>query len=73
MRRATTHLADEELALYVDAIVLSLQDQLPKEILHHVMKCTGCKKELMELLDLMEGQDPRICSETHPFFGQTIG
>ncbi len=57
MRNVTAHLTDEELALYADAITLGSLDRLPDEILHHVMDCTRCKMELMELLNLCEEEE----------------
>jgi hypothetical protein len=38
------HLSDEQLALYVDAMVLDKQDQLPE----HVEECLECKFAVME-------------------------
>jgi hypothetical protein len=72
MRKANAHLTDEEFALYTDAIILSSVNRLPNEILCHVMECTYCKKELMELQNLIEEQESHTHPETHPFFGRTI-
>jgi hypothetical protein len=69
MRKTTTHLTDEEFALYADAIIFSSLDRLPDKILYHVMECISCKKELMGLLNLVEAQKSRTRPETHPFFG----
>jgi len=72
MQKATAHLTDEEFALYTDAIILNSSYRLPSQILYHVMECTRCKKELMDLLTLVEAQESDTRRETHPFFGRTI-
>lgn len=59
---------EEELALYVEAIALGVQEQLPGEILHHVENCTDCKAELIELTELIDALEPYIRLETHPYF-----
>ncbi|HTR82130.1 MAG TPA: hypothetical protein VMM58_10920 [Bacteroidota bacterium] len=64
------HLTDEELALYGDAIVLEMQDRLPPTILIHVMECEHCKKELMGLFDVIEGQEPYVDGDRHPVLGR---
>jgi hypothetical protein len=56
--------------LYSDAIIFSSLDRLPDKILYHVMECISCKKELMDLLNLVEAQKSHTRPETHPFFGQ---
>ena len=71
MQKAIAHLTDEEFALYADAIILDSLDRLPNKILCHVMECTCCKKELMDLLNLVEAPKSHTRPETHPFFGQT--
>jgi len=47
------HLTEMEIAQYVDALVAEKQDQLPKGILEHVEECLECKKEVIEILDLI--------------------
>ena len=56
MRNAASHLTEVEFALFTDAIILNTINRLPDDILHHVMECTGCKKELMELLNVYESE-----------------
>ncbi len=63
------HLTEEEIALYVDAIEAWKQDQLPAEILAHVEECLECKIEVVELLKLIEAQEPNIKPESHPYLG----
>ena len=63
------HPTEEELALYVEALALDVQEQLPVEILEHVQECIHCKAELIELAELVNAQEPYICLETHPCFG----
>lgn len=48
-----THMIKQELAQYVDALVLDQQDQLRNQILEHVEDCMNCKKEIIETLDLI--------------------
>ena len=71
MRKASAHLTDEEFALYTDAIILNSLDRLPNEILCHVMECIRCKKELLELLNLVDAQESYTIPDPHPYFGQT--
>ena len=71
MRKTTTHLTDEEFALYADAIIFSSLDRLPDKILYHVMECISCKKEVIDLLNLVEAQESPTRPAMHPFFGQT--
>jgi hypothetical protein len=70
MQKDTAHLTDEEVALYADAIICNSLDRLPNTILFHVMECFRCKKELMELLTLVEAEKSPILPQTHPFFGK---
>jgi hypothetical protein len=48
------HPTEQELAQYVDALVLDKQDQLPEEMLEHVEECFECKVEVLEVLGLIE-------------------
>ena len=48
------HLSEEQLALYVDALVFDKQGQLPEEFLGHVEECLECKISIMTVLDLIE-------------------
>ena len=54
------HLAENEIALYVDALIADRQVQLPQEILEHVEECFECKVEIVEVLRLVESSD-RVC------------
>ena len=49
-----THLTEQELAQYVDALVLDQQDQLPEEILEHVAERFECKVEIMGVWESIE-------------------
>ena len=62
------HLTEEEFALYVDAIFLDLVDMLDDPIKHHVMECYSCKRELLEIKDLLEEEKTVINTKEHPFF-----
>lgn len=52
-----THLDEQELAQYVDALISDKQDHLPEEILEHVEECLECKLEVMEVWILIEPDD----------------
>lgn len=54
-----THLSEEEIAVYIDALVLDVQDHLPEEMKEHVVECLECKVEVMEVLRLIEAIGPR--------------
>jgi hypothetical protein len=61
------HLTVEQLALYLDALVLEKQDQIPEGIKEHMAKCYECKVEIVEVLELVEAI--RVYSdETFPTF-----
>jgi hypothetical protein len=49
-----SHLSEQELAQYVDALVLDKEDELPQEVLEHVAECFECKVEIMEVLEIIE-------------------
>jgi hypothetical protein len=53
-----THLTEQELAQYVDALVLNEPDQLPEEVLEHVAECFECKGEILEVWELIEDIGP---------------
>jgi hypothetical protein len=71
MQRSKEHLTEEELALYVDAIFLDRADMVEDRIRDHVMQCHRCKKELLEIRDLTEGDKEAGQMKEHPFFGRT--
>ena len=56
------HLTENQLALYVDALVSYNQDQLPEEILEHVEECPDCKVTAMWAFDHLS----RISSSNLP-------
>jgi len=45
-----THLDEQELATYVEALLIDEQGQLPE----HVEECLECKMEIMEVWELIE-------------------
>jgi len=45
-------LNEQEIAQYVDALMLDEQGQLPKYILEHVEECAECKIGITEVLEL---------------------
>ncbi len=62
-----SHLTDEGVALYVDALKLGKTDQLPREVREHVAGCQECRKNITGLFALVgdqeSGQEVR-----HPYF-----
>ncbi len=61
------HLNENGIALYVDAIKLEQIDKLPAAIVHHVEQCEECKMQIMEVAELMAGQEYDKTVK-HPFF-----
>jgi hypothetical protein len=62
-----SHLSEEAVALYVDALKLESLDQLPEAIRDHVSECSVCKIEIEELFLLLEDEKYEK-EESHPFF-----
>jgi hypothetical protein len=67
-----THLTEEAVSLYVDALKLGRTGSLPSSILQHVESCHDCKKEITGLFSLLAEVD---YSKTgpHPFFDEVTG
>jgi hypothetical protein len=63
----SSHLTQEAIALYVDALKLNKTNQLPQELLTHVADCEHCKVQITELYSLLEGQEYSQ-REGHPYF-----
>jgi hypothetical protein len=64
-----THLSEESLALYVDALKLNKVYLLPGVILGHVSDCEKCKSEIVEILSFVDhGSYSEV--EPHPFLGK---
>jgi|SRR5208283_5397701 len=64
-----THLNDEALALYVDALILNKAYLLPGTLLGHVGDCQKCKSEIVEALSLVEEQ-AYSAKGPHPYLGK---
>ncbi len=62
------HLSEEQLGQVVEAMQRDTVNQLPEEIQTHLNSCFSCKKEAMELFDLMESakNDQREIKLTNP-------
>lgn len=65
--KENSHLSDEAVALYVDALKLDKLGQMPESILEHVSECAECKSEVEDLFLLLEDQ-PFGQKGQHPFF-----
>lgn len=48
------HLTEQELAQYVEALVLEKQGQLPENMREHVADCFQCKVEILGVWELVE-------------------
>ena len=62
-----SHLNEEGIALYVDAILLGKNYQLPGALILHVADCVQCKKEVIETYMLVESQE-YDAKDGHPYF-----
>ncbi len=63
-----SHLNEEGVALYVDAMKLDKIEQLPEPVLEHVSDCAMCMLEIEELFQLLEDADK---PEERPTLAQT--
>ena len=66
MFKENSHLSDEGIALYVDAMMLEKNYRLPGALILHVADCAECKKEVIETFMLVESQEYN--SKGHPYF-----
>ncbi|MFC1733076.1 hypothetical protein ACFL6I_22485 [candidate division KSB1 bacterium] len=48
------HINEEALSLYVDALMLDNIEIIPEQVIAHVENCTRCKKEIIEVIDMMK-------------------
>ena len=51
------HLNEEGVSLYSDASIKNKLDKLPPKLLEHVEDCLMCKKEIIELYDIVNEID----------------
>jgi len=58
------HLTEEEFAQYLDAITANIQEQLAGKILDHMADCVSCKRELLEMIDLLATDPPEDLEDT---------
>ncbi|MCX6138225.1 MAG: hypothetical protein NTV54_12095 [Ignavibacteriales bacterium] len=65
--REDSHLSEEAVALYVDALKLKTIEQIPEEIRDHVAECPVCKIDIEELFLLLEDQQYAM-EEQHSLF-----
>jgi hypothetical protein len=49
----TPHLSEQEISLYVDALKLNRTEQLAHNLVDHVAACLECKREIMQLHDVL--------------------
>lgn len=62
-----SHLNEEGVALYVDALNLNTFEQLPDPVLEHVSECVTCKLNIEELFQLLEEEVGKP-EDQHSFF-----
>jgi hypothetical protein len=62
-----SHLTEEAVALYVDALKLNTVGQVPEIIRDHVSECAQCKTDVEELFLLLEDEKYELNGQ-HPFF-----
>lgn len=48
------HLSEEQLAIYIDALISDKQDQLPKKFLEHLEECFEGKVEELEVRKIIK-------------------
>ena len=64
------HLDENHIALYVDALILDKVEKLPIPVLEHVEDCMDCKKDIIELFEILQSSK-KIESQKHPYFDRT--
>ncbi len=64
--RPDSHLTEEAVALYVDALKLDRLRMLPQSMLEHVETCETCKEEITGLFSLLAEEDYSKVT-LHPF------
>jgi hypothetical protein len=64
-----SHLNEDGIFLFVDALKLGVLDELPAVMRIHVETCLRCKQEILSLYDITEGQDYESL-RPHPIFDQ---
>lgn len=62
------HLSVEGQSLYVDALILAKEEQLPGAIREHVMECELCRAEVAHLYSLVSENQELRGRVQHPFF-----
>jgi hypothetical protein len=71
--KSDSHLSDEGVALYVDALKLRRSEELPDEVRDHAANCRSCRKEVTGLFSLLVEENYSAMAP-HPFFDrQTEG
>jgi hypothetical protein len=68
----TPHISEQEICLYVDALKLERTERLPQKLVDHVSSCMECKKEIMQLYDILRNEDYHRAGD-HPFLGPAQG
>jgi hypothetical protein len=48
------HLNEEGISLYVEALVNDTLHKLPIEVVEHVEKCFKCKRDIIEIYDMLD-------------------
>ena len=66
------HISEEEICLYVDALKLEKTDRLPQNLVDHVSTCMDCKREIMQLYDVLRNEDYHRAGD-HPLLNPLQG
>jgi len=48
------HINEETISVYVDALMLDNIEIIPEQVIAHVENCARCKKEIIEVIDIMK-------------------
>ncbi len=64
---SSSHLSEEGVALYADAVRLGRIAEVPDSLREHVEACSICKVEIVELVSLQDGE-PAAAGQKHPIF-----
>jgi hypothetical protein len=68
--QTASHLSNEDVALYVDALKLQRTRDLPDEVRDHVANCQDCRIEITGLFSIL-AEENYATMGPHPYFGKT--
>jgi hypothetical protein len=65
----TGHLNNEQIAMYVDALIWDAQDKVPGDIAAHIEECDECAAQAFSLYGIIKNQYD-TSRESHPLFSK---